>query len=193
MVSTQCIEAGVDLDFDVLYRALAPLEAIIQASGRCNRSGNQKVGRVIVFEPKVEGSLYPPDRWYQNAAIVVKEILSRESIDINDPKCISNYYEILFSEYAKDKVALTEAIEERNYEKIAKEYKLIENQGKKVIVPFNKSMPLYRNVREEMLNDNLTPGLVKCAAEITVNTFEKDIEKSIVSKFIILTEGGSKK
>ena len=72
MVSTQCIEAGVDLDFDVLYRALAPLEAIIQASGRCNRSGNQKVGRVIVFEPKVEGSLYPPDRWYQNAAIVVK-------------------------------------------------------------------------------------------------------------------------
>ena len=177
VVSTQCIEAGVDLDFDVLYRALAPLEAIIQASGRCNRSGNQKVGRVIVFEPKVEGSLYPPDRWYQNAAIVVKEILSRESIDINDPKCISNYYEILFSEYAKDKVALTEAIEERNYEKIAKEYKLIENQGKKVIVPFNKSMPLYRNVREEMLNGNLTPGLVKCAAKITVNTFEKDIEK----------------
>ena len=38
-------------------------------------------------------------------------------------------------------------------------------------------MSLYRNVREEMLNGNLTPGLVKCAAEITVNTFEKDIEK----------------
>ena len=86
-------------------------------------------------------------------------------------------YANTFCSIQKIKLALTKAIEERNYEKIAKEYKLIENQGKKVIVPFNKSMPLYRNVREEMLNGNLTPGLVKCAARITVNTFEKDIEK----------------
>ena len=92
VISTQCIEAGVDLDFRVLYRALAPLEAIIQAVGRCNRSGRFEMGKVVVFEPEVEGNLYPPDKWYQNAAVVVKEILSRENIDINDPKCISNYY-----------------------------------------------------------------------------------------------------
>ena len=92
LASTQCIEAGVDLDFCVLYRALAPLEAIIQAAGRCNRNGKSGVGKVVVFEPEVEGSLYPPDKWYQNAAIVVKEILSRENIEINDPECISNYY-----------------------------------------------------------------------------------------------------
>ncbi|MDO5425734.1 MAG: CRISPR-associated helicase Cas3' [Eubacteriales bacterium] len=177
VISTQCIEAGVDLDFPVLYRALAPLEAIIQAAGRCNRNGRFGVGKVVVFEPEEEGSLYPPDKWYQNAATVVNEILSRENIDINDPKCISNYYEILFREYAKDKEALTKAINDRDYEKTAREYKLIDNQGKKVIVPFNKEMQLYKEVREELLSDNLTPGLVKKAAEITVNTFEKEIEK----------------
>lgn len=177
VVSTQCIEAGVDLDFQVLYRALAPLEAIIQAAGRCNRSGKWNMGKVIVFEPETEGNLYPPDRWYQNAAIVVKEILSREMIDINNPNSIANYYDVLFKEYAKDKESLTDAIENRNYEETAKEYKLIENQGEKVIVPFEGSYQLYKEVREELLAGKLTPELMKRAAEITVNTFEKDIEK----------------
>ena len=177
VISTQCIEAGVDLDFRVLYRALAPLEAIIQAAGRCNRSGKFGTGKVVVFEPEVEGSLYPTDKWYQNAAVVVKEILSRENIDINDPECISNYYEILFREYAKDKEALTKAIEDRDYKETAREYKLIDNQGKKVIVPFREKMQLYEEVRKDLLSGNLTPELVKRSAEITVNTFEKDIEK----------------
>ena len=177
VISTQCIEAGVDLDFHVLYRALAPLEAIIQAAGRCNRSGKFGTGKVVVFEPEVEGSLYPPDKWYQNAAVVVKEILSRENIDINDPECISNYYEILFREYAKDKEALTKAIEDRDYKETAREYKLIDNQGKKVMVPFGEKMQLYKDVRKELLSGNLTPELVKKSAEITVNTFEKDVEK----------------
>ena len=177
VISTQCIEAGVDLDFRVLYRALAPLEAIIQAAGRCNRSGKFGTGKVVVFEPEVEGSLYPPDKWYQNAAVVVKEILSRENIDINNPECISNYYEILFREYAKDKEALTKAIEDRDYKETAREYKLIDNQGKKVMVPFGEKMQLYKDVRKELLSGNLTPELVKKSAEITVNTFEKDVEK----------------
>ena len=177
VISTQCIEAGVDLDFHVLYRALAPLEAIIQAAGRCNRNGEQGVGKVIVFEPAVEGSLYPPDKWYQNAAIVVKEILSRENIDINNPECISNYYEILFEEYAKDKKALTEAIEDRDFARTAKEYKLIENKGKKVVVPFKEKMQLYEEMRRNLLDGNLTPELIKRTAEITVNTFENEIGK----------------
>lgn len=177
VISTQCIEAGVDLDFHVLYRALAPLEAIIQAAGRCNRSGKFEIGKVVVFEPEVEGSLYPPDKWYQNAAVVVKEILSRENIDINNPECISNYYEILFREYAKDKEELTKAIEDRDYKETAREYRLIDNQGKKVIVPFGEKMQLYKDVRKELLGGNLAPKLVKKSAEITVNTFEKDVEK----------------
>lgn len=168
VVATQCIEAGVDLDFDVMYRALAPLEAIIQAAGRCNRNGRiQDGGEVIVFVPASEERLYPGNWYAQGASVVAQMFAENGSIDINNPFFIQTYYQLLFKNQC-DKQALTEAIENRDYARTRKEYRLIESRGVQVIVPYGELEQNYQQIRDELLKEGLSHSQMRRLAPYTV-------------------------
>lgn len=118
VVATQCIEAGVDLDFDSVFRALAPLESIIQAAGRCNRNGRHpEGGQVLVFLPD-EDNLYP-DNWYNKAATLVSALHIEKPIDLMNPSDIQRYYQKLFWKLKGEK-KLSEAIQMQDYAGVEK-------------------------------------------------------------------------
>ncbi len=179
VVATQCIEAGVDLDFDVMYRALAPLDAIIQAAGRCNRNGRlAEGGRVSVFEPEEEGCLYPGSsgsvsgNWYENAAVLVKRLCARQPLDIDSPAQMKAYYQELFLGQA-DKASLRRALSRRDFADTAREYELIANKGMKVIVPIPREISEtenenYRTIWEEVQQNGITPSQMREWASLTV-------------------------
>lgn len=192
VVATQCIEAGVDMDFDVMYRALAPLEAIIQAAGRCNRNGRLlQGGEVIVFTPASKGKLYP-DNWYmQGAGVVAQMHAENGEIDISDPSVIQIYYQHLFRNQ-KDKQELTEAIEEQDYVRTSKEYCLIESKGVQVIVPYGQTAQNYEQIRNQLLVKGITskqmrefaPYTVSCALpQDLINSFAESIPLVSRNKF----------
>lgn len=166
LVSTQCIEAGVDLDFPIVYRALGPLEAIAQAAGRCNREGRltmPDLGQVVVFDPDDESDDdVPParERWsgryptfsYCQANEVTRTMLrERGPLDLNDPAVFRDYYRRLFdlSRPATQSADLQRAIDEMDFPEIARLYRLIDQDSIQVVVPWSERIRDYEVLRHE--------------------------------------------
>ena len=178
VVATQCIEAGVDLDFDVMYRALAPLESIIQAAGRCNRNGKlPNGGTVIVFEPAEEGNLYPGDSYSRAAGIVKNLWASSSQPELSDLKSIRDYYHRFFSECTQN-YALEKALNTKNYGETAKEYRLIKENGVHLIVPWSGDRELFDCIRKAVEHGSITQEHLHIAAPITVSCFDRDAVKA---------------
>lgn len=174
VVATQCIEAGVDLDFDVMYRTLAPLESIIQAAGRCNRNGRlTNDGQVITFEPEEEGRLYPGDE-YGRAAMTVKELWEKEQdLDLNSAETIRAYYHRFFA-FSKQNENLEKALAEKSYPDVAKNYRLINSAGIRLIVPWDGEQKMYTAVMDALTKNSVTFSMLRDAAPITITCFEEE-------------------
>jgi CRISPR-associated endonuclease/helicase Cas3 len=68
LISTQLIEAGVDIDFPSLFRDLCTLPSLIQSAGRCNRNGKLECGRVYFFELKKDNGKLSASLIYRDEA-----------------------------------------------------------------------------------------------------------------------------
>ncbi|GAB6178767.1 CRISPR-associated helicase Cas3' [Desulfotomaculum defluvii] len=93
VISTQLVEAGVDLDFPVVYRALAGLDSIAQAAGRCNREGKlPELGKVIVFIPPKKA----PMGILRKAADTTRSIVAANYPDPLNYDLFEKYFEELY-------------------------------------------------------------------------------------------------
>lgn len=97
VVSTQLIEAGVDIDFPVVFRAMAGLDSIAQAAGRCNREGklNQegKLGKVFVFNPPRPS--HPG--LLRKGEDACRSLLRTRQIENLDPEIFNAYFKQFYS------------------------------------------------------------------------------------------------
>lgn len=175
LVSTQCVEAGVDLDFPVVYRAWGPLDAIAQAAGRCNRNGLAKIGEVRVFKPEDERGLYPPGA-YEQAASVAQTLLRErgpEGMDINDPALFAEYFRELYDikGVANAQTKLTDAMERQHFAEVASLYRVIDNAAVNVLVPHCPDE--FQALADEVRETGLTRKWIRRARPHTVGVFLK--------------------
>jgi len=97
VVSTQLVEAGVDIDFPVVYRALAGFDSLAQAAGRCNREGklnpSGRLGKVVVFEPPRPA----PAGLLRKGQDAGREILRTRNPKNLSPDLFNDYFQLFYS------------------------------------------------------------------------------------------------
>lgn len=158
VVSTQLIEAGVDVDFPVVYRASCGLDSLAQAAGRCNREGRLDSGEVYFFESEQR----PPPGMLRQAADSGRELVGKYE-DLLSPIAIEEYFQLHYfkrGESGWDKHQVLEAVGRSpsslqfQFREIADRYRFISEATDSIVVPWGKGIQLI-----ERLNDMHRPLL----------------------------------
>ena len=130
LVATQLIEAGVDLDFEAGYRAIAPLESIIQSAGRGNRSAEQPQATQTIFQ--LVGETLPPGDYRQRVAQARQEL--EQGTDLARFDSCDRYFNLLLSKANRDRYDIQTMRKKLQFRSAAKAFDFIEEDGRVAVV-----------------------------------------------------------
>lgn len=176
VVSTQLVEAGVDLDFPVVYRALTGLDSIAQAAGRCNREGKLDKGKVVVFiPPKLS-----PRGLLLYGEQATRSIWHGCEGDKLSHKLFETYFRQYFAQENPDKHEIMPLLIKDSRQGIvqfrsaAQRFRLIDDAGQSILVPYGdegfKWLDMLKSKGPERY-------LMRKLQRFSVNIHEKEFEK----------------
>jgi CRISPR-associated endonuclease/helicase Cas3 len=187
LISTQVVEAGVDIDFPCVFRALGPLDSIVQAAGRCNREGRLKdpltglhiKGNIFVFQPAEDGM---PPGVYEKAAGRAKTFITgvvKEEQLATDPTVFARYFDELYALISTDAAKKGEKTiqDERagfNFRTVGERAKVIQDGGTPVLVPYGIASKAIKRIRKTGSYDY---RMIRKLQRYTVNVRSMDFKK----------------
>lgn len=191
VVTTQLIEAGVDIDFPIVYRQEAGLDSVLQAAGRCNREGRSKDGKTYIFSLTKEHPLPSGHMTQTNNARIA---LGRD-IDWFSQKTMSEYFEQLYCRCTtfdkehltnsdKSNISLLYKRQGLMFEAAAEKFRLIEDKTTPIVVQWEDSNSLIEKLKEEGPSYTLMKKISSLSVSINQEDFvylkkEKLIEEII--------------
>jgi CRISPR-associated endonuclease/helicase Cas3 len=140
VLSTQLIEAGVDIDFPVVFRSAAGIDSIAQSAGRCNREGKLSAGKVYIFYPEKD----LPIGFLRQAAEEADAVMRKYS-DLLSIEAINEYFRNLYwrNQDKLDKERILEKFLEGvgsinfPFREIAEQFKMMDSNMESIIIPYN--------------------------------------------------------
>lgn len=183
-VSTQLIEAGVDIDFPVVFRAMAPAESLLQAGGRANREGHLTCGELVIIECPELVSLTA----YRTGVAKTTQVFGPEKALLDDPAAMRAYYEAVYTALDPDgqpePVEINRARAKLLFRSVADRFQMIDDVSISVLVAFDaRAEDLLGQVREGLdsggipgadLLRQLQPYAVSLPARVLVDPGNKD-------------------
>ena len=172
VVSTQLVEAGVDVDFPVVYRAMGGLDSIVQAAGRCNREGRLEKGRVVVFRSET----MPPSGTPRQAMDVTETLLSEAGagLDPADPELFEKYFRMLYLVKDLDAKHIQTLRQSFDFATVGRDFRLIEDGfTKSVVVPYGGAEKRVQELRLRGPSRETLRALQRFIVSIYPQVFER--------------------